>query len=89
MDKLDGLKNIEIGQSAAKPRIEERSTTISTESTLNNEGKRVAYPVIYKITNLINKKCYVGSAIYYDKRRGTHISKLRRNKHNNPYLQSA
>ena len=27
MDRRDGFKNIRIGQSAAKPRIEERSTT--------------------------------------------------------------
>jgi len=34
MDKLECLKIDEIGQSAAKPRIEERSTTIPEGSTL-------------------------------------------------------
>ncbi len=45
--------------------------------------------VIYKIVNLVNGKVYIGSASYYNKRRGTHIGLLRQNKHKNPHLQSA
>jgi len=72
----------------------ESSTTISQESTDNNIiGKRSVYlkkkNVIYKITNIINNKIYIGSAAYYDKRIGDHVSNLRKNKHHNKYLQSA
>lgn len=87
------------GQSAAKPLsnlelYEEGSTTISQESTVTEgNGKQPVYlkkrNVIYKITCLSNNKCYVGSASYYDKRIGTHVSLLRKNKHKNPHLQSA
>jgi len=45
--------------------------------------------VIYKITCLSNNKCYIGSASYYDKRIGTHVNLLRRNKHKNKHLQYA
>lgn len=84
------------GQSAAKPlnleRNGEGSTTILKRSTGLKSGKQVVYHrirnVVYKITNLKNGKIYVGSASYYDKRIGTHISRLRRNKHDNRYLQS-
>lgn len=64
MGELDSLKIVYIGQSAAKPRIEERSTTIPEGSTLHKKGKRTVYPkrVIYKIENLVNKKLYIGSA---------------------------
>lgn len=82
------------GQSAAKPLLNgEGSTTIPEGSTLKVEGKRPVYLreryVIYKILNVITNKFYIGSASYYDKRIGTHVSKLRRNKHWNMYLQSA
>ena len=87
------FKNQRIGQSAAKPRTEERSTTISKESTEVKLGKRPVYlkerNVIYKIINSENSKIYIGSAAFYDKRLGTHINLLRNNKHNNPHLQSA
>ena len=82
------------GQSAAKPLSnEERSTTIPEGSTGSNPGKKPVYlkvrNVIYKITCKSNNKFYIGSASYYDKRIGTHIALLRRNKHANPYLQNA
>ena len=46
---------------------------------------------IYKITNLVNKKIYVGKTKEesVQKRWNHHISKLRRNKHYNKHLQSA
>lgn len=91
MDKLECLKNCTIGQSAAKPRTEERSTTIPEGSRSN--PKQVTYlklrNVIYSITNIRNSKRYIGSASYYDKRIGTHVSKLNRNNHWNFYLQNA
>lgn len=73
---------------------EESSTTISQESTsVDNTGKRSVYlkkkNVIYKITNTINNKIYIGSAAYYDKRIGDHVSNLRKNKHHNKHLQLA
>jgi hypothetical protein len=72
----------------------ESSTTISKESTeINNLGKRPIYlrirNVIYKITNIVDNKFYIGSAAYYDKRIGTHVSKLRKNIHDNKHLQFA
>ena len=81
-------------QSAAKPLSDgEGSTTIPEGSTLNNEGKRPVYLkeryVVYKILNKTTSKFYIGSASYYDKRLGTHVSLLRRQKHWNPYMQSA
>lgn len=44
---------------------------------------------IYKITNLINNKVYVGKSVYLDIRWGQHISDLRRNKHKNIHIQNA
>lgn len=44
---------------------------------------------IYKITNLITKKFYIGSAKNIDKRWKRHIYELINNKHNNIYLQNA
>jgi predicted GIY-YIG superfamily endonuclease len=89
--------NTNNGQSAAKPlsekTYEEGSTTIPKGSTDSNIGKKPMYLreryVIYKITNIKNSKIYIGSASYYDKRIGTHVSRLRRNTHQNRYLQSA
>lgn len=45
--------------------------------------------VIYKITNIINGKIYIGSASFYNKRKGTHISLCRKELHKNPHLQNA
>lgn len=45
--------------------------------------------VIYRITNLVNNKIYIGSASCYDKRIGTHKSRLRKNDHDNDHLQAA
>lgn len=44
---------------------------------------------IYKITNLITNKVYVGSAINLYVRKNIHYSRLRNNKHENSYLQNA
>ncbi len=69
------------------------STTISQESTGVKTGKRSVYlrkkNVIYKILNTVNNKFYIGSAAHYDKRIGSHVANLRRNKHKNIYLQRA
>ncbi len=46
-------------------------------------------PLIYKITNLVNGKFYIGSTVNFPRRRATHFSLLRTKKHNNPYLQQA
>ena len=42
---------------------------------------------IYIITNIVNKKFYIGSAINLNKRRNQHFHYLRKNKHPNIYLQ--
>ena len=42
---------------------------------------------IYKITNIVNNKCYIGQAKNYEKRFKQHISALRKNKHENRFLQ--
>lgn len=44
---------------------------------------------IYKITNIINNKCYIGQTKDYIKRFSAHKNSLRKNKHDNPHLQSA
>lgn len=44
---------------------------------------------IYKITNILNGKIYVGSAIDFVSRRYKHLHKLRKNKHENRKLQNA
>lgn len=44
---------------------------------------------IYKITNLINKKIYIGSAINFKSRKQNHFNKLKNNNHDNIYLQRA
>jgi len=74
-------------QSAAKPLSNgEGSTTIPEGSTLTtSKRKRPVYLkeryVIYKINNDVTGKFYIGSASYYDKRIGTHVSKLRKSTH--------
>ena len=44
---------------------------------------------IYKITNFKNNKMYIGSSVDLKRRRKTHFSNLRRNKHINTYLQNS
>lgn len=44
---------------------------------------------IYQIRNTINGHCYIGSAVNIRERWYGHTSKLNRNKHPNPHLQSA
>lgn len=39
--------------------------------------------VIYSITNILNNKFYIGSAVYFAARKGHHLEKLRKNKHYN------
>jgi len=51
------------------------------------EFKRV--PGIYKITNLVNGKCYIGSTNSLKTRKNAHFSQLNENKHVNGHLQAA
>lgn len=44
---------------------------------------------IYKITNLINNKVYIGQSININKRIWTHKYELKNNKHDNIYLQNS
>lgn len=44
---------------------------------------------IYKIENMINGKVYIGSAVNIARRRNTHLSTLKHNKHENIILQQA
>lgn len=44
---------------------------------------------IYKITNLVNKKIYIGSAFNISNRFSVHKYSLKNNKHKNPHLQAA
>lgn len=48
----------------------------------NNSG-------IYKITNIVNGKFYIGSSINIKKRWTVHINHLRKNKHCNRFLQAS
>ena len=44
---------------------------------------------IYKITNIVNGKMYIGSAVNIDNRRRIHKYRLRLNKHHSPKLQNS
>lgn len=44
---------------------------------------------IYKITNMINQKMYVGSAVNLNNRISSHLCKLRKNLHGNNHLQAS
>lgn len=44
---------------------------------------------VYKITNTVNGKVYVGSAYVLKKRKSDHFTQLKRNIHGNKHLQSA
>jgi group I intron endonuclease len=44
---------------------------------------------IYRITNKVNNKIYIGSAYNLSNRLSTHKYTLKNNKHKNPHLQSA
>jgi predicted GIY-YIG superfamily endonuclease len=51
--------------------------------------KATKHILIYKITNIINRKFYIGSTEDYFKRRQNHKYNLRHNCHPNQYLQSS
>lgn len=44
---------------------------------------------IYKITNSITNKLYIGSTNDFDRRKKEHLKKLRKNKHANSHLQNS
>ena len=44
---------------------------------------------IYRITNIVNNKIYIGQTINYEKRKREHINRLLANSHTNRHLQSA
>lgn len=44
---------------------------------------------IYGIRNLVNNKIYIGSAINFRKRKNSHFSALKKNRHHNNHLQRA
>lgn len=44
---------------------------------------------IYKITNIVNGKFYFGSSVNIEKRLNSHKSMLKRNKHENLFMQSS
>lgn len=44
---------------------------------------------IYKITNLINGKIYIGSSVNLKRRKTIHLSNLKNKKHGNRYLQNS
>lgn len=43
--------------------------------------------IVYKIENVTNGKCYVGSSSDFNRRRSQHLFLLRNNKHHSIYLQ--
>ena len=47
------------------------------------------YKYIYKIENTVNGKVYIGQTNDPEQRKRAHFGGLKRNKHENPYLQSA
>lgn len=44
---------------------------------------------IYSLTNKTTGKRYIGQTVYLNGRKGDHLLNLRRNQHNNDYLQKA
>lgn len=44
---------------------------------------------IYKITNIVNDKVYIGQSIDIERRMKSHFNSLRKNKHYNSYLQNS
>lgn len=46
-------------------------------------------PGVYKITNLITDKIYIGSAVRIRSRKNDHYSRLRRSLHHNPHFQKS
>ena len=44
---------------------------------------------VYQIVNIINGKCYIGSAVCFRKRWNNHKLALKKNKHHSPYLQAS
>ena len=44
---------------------------------------------VYKITNLVNNKIYIGSSSNLEQRLWCHRANLRHNKHHNPHLQNS
>lgn len=44
---------------------------------------------VYKITNVVNNKVYIGSSVSLKKRKALHFSDLKRDKHCNIYLQNS
>jgi|694.fasta_scaffold00011_164 group I intron endonuclease len=50
---------------------------------------KIKTPVIYKITNLITNKIYIGSTNNFHLRKYTHLNHLRNNKHCNKILQNS
>lgn len=71
------------------------NTTKKSVDILNNSNKKIEFPQlylmsgIYKITNIINGKIYIGSTVNLYNRFNQHINELRKNTHNNPHLQFA
>lgn len=51
-------------------------------------NKKINY-VVYKITNIVTKRCYIGVDSYFPKRIKQHQNLLLKNKHKNKYLQSS
>ena len=51
--------------------------------------RRGRQSAIYRITNLINGKIYIGSALYFKSRRASHWNKLDAGIHHNKHLQNA
>jgi group I intron endonuclease len=46
-------------------------------------------PGIYKITNVTNNKCYIGSAVNVYNRLGDHRKELRKDRHCNKHFQNS
>jgi group I intron endonuclease len=54
---------------------------------MQDDLEKEVYGCIYKITNIINNKCYIGQTKNFKKRKQGHIRELNKNKHGNSLLQ--
>jgi len=78
------LWRLKIGQNRWKLKLTNQNPCVIM--VLRGEAMKIG---IYKITNLINGKVYIGQTINYGKRLRAHKSKLKAGKHHNEHLQRA
>lgn len=87
LDQVDPIENI-IGFRFLKICVSLRiSVLLKSINTIYNEYMNMKGCGIYKITNKINNKVYIGQSVHVERRINEHKNLLRNNKHHNQHLQ--